>query len=71
LPQLIKLIRNKKAEELSLFYLLILFCGLGLWIWYGFLRRDWPIIATNMFSLTINTAMIILGFKYKKGGKKP
>jgi MtN3 and saliva related transmembrane protein len=65
LPQLIKLIRNKKAEDISLFFLAILFCGLGLWIWYGVLKEDLPIIATNSFSLLINFAMIVLGLKYK------
>jgi MtN3 and saliva related transmembrane protein len=66
LPQLIKLIRNKKAEDISLFFLFTLFCGLGLWIWYGVLRNDIPIIATNAFSLIVNTLMIILGIKYKR-----
>jgi MtN3 and saliva related transmembrane protein len=66
LPQLIKLIKNKKAEDLSLFYLVILFIGIGLWIWYGFLRNDLPIIGTNAFALMLNGAIIVLGFKYKK-----
>jgi MtN3 and saliva related transmembrane protein len=38
LPQLIKLLREKKAEDISLFFLIVLFIGLGFWIWYGFLR---------------------------------
>lgn len=66
LPQLIKLIKTKKAEDLSLFYLIILFIGIALWIWYGFLREDTPIIATNSFSLLVNTVVIILGIKYKR-----
>jgi MtN3 and saliva related transmembrane protein len=66
LPQLIKLIRKKKAEDISLFFLIILFCGVGLWIWYGILREDLPIIATNAFSLLVNILMIVLGIKYKK-----
>jgi MtN3 and saliva related transmembrane protein len=66
LPQLIKLIREKKAEDISLFFLIILFCGVGLWIWYGILRKDIPIIATNAFSLLVNILMIVLGIKYKK-----
>ncbi len=66
LPQLIKMVREKKAEDISLFYLIILLCGLSLWVWYGFLRDDIPIIATNSFSLTLNIAIIILGVKYKK-----
>jgi MtN3 and saliva related transmembrane protein len=66
LPQLIKLIKTKKADDLSLFYLVILLCGLALWIWYGVLRDDTPIIATNSFSLLLNLSIIILGARYKK-----
>jgi MtN3 and saliva related transmembrane protein len=65
LPQLIKLMRTKKAEDVSLIFPVILFFGVGLWIWYGFLRSDVPIIATNSFSLLVNVWMIILGIKYK------
>jgi MtN3 and saliva related transmembrane protein len=69
LPQLIKLLREKKAEDISLFFLIVLFIGLGLWVWYGTLRNDWPIIITNCFSLIVNLLMIILGVKYKKQTK--
>ncbi len=66
LPQLLKIIRNKKADDISLFYLIILLCGLSLWVWYGVLRDDIPIIATNSFSLLLNVAIMILGVRYKK-----
>ena len=65
LPQIIKSVREKKAQDISLFYLLILFGGLGLWTYYGFLRKDVPIIATNLFSLVLNAIMIALGVRYK------
>lgn len=66
LPQLWKLLRHKKAEDISLFYLIILFIGLGLWIWYGILREDIPIVVTNGFSLVINGIIIVAGLHYKK-----
>ena len=66
LPQLLKLPRHKKAEDISLFYLGILFVGLGLWIWYGILRKDLPIVVTNGFSLVINAIIIVVGIRYKK-----
>ena len=69
LPQLIKLIRNKKAEDISLFFLAALFIGISLWIVYGFMRQDIPIIATNCFSFLVNGAMIVLGIKYKSKSK--
>jgi MtN3 and saliva related transmembrane protein len=70
LPQLIKLIKTKKAEGISLFYLIILFFGLIFWIWYGILQKDLPIIATNTFSVVTNAFMLVLGIRYKKRGSQ-
>jgi MtN3 and saliva related transmembrane protein len=64
-PQLIKLIQSKKAADISFLFLGILFFAQGLWIWYGILKKDLPIIATNGFSLLVNLAMIVLGLRYK------
>lgn len=69
LPQLIKIIREKEARNISLFYLVILLAGLSLWIWYGVLKDDLPIIATNVVSLVLNVAIIVMGIKYKRKGK--
>ncbi|HKH60614.1 MAG TPA: SemiSWEET transporter [Flavitalea sp.] len=65
LPQLIKIIKEKKASQVSVFMLLILIAGLGLWVWYGFLKEDWPIIVTNLFSLVVNLIMMFLRYKYR------
>lgn len=66
LPQLIKLIREKKAEAISGFMLIILLAGLALWICYGVMKDDYPIIITNSFSFTINSLIIFFTFKYKR-----
>ena len=66
LPQLIKLLREKKAQEISIPFLATLLLGLCLWIWYGIMKKDIPIIATNSFSVVMNLLMIIYGIKYKK-----
>jgi MtN3 and saliva related transmembrane protein len=65
LPQLVKLVKSKKAEDLSMFYLVILLIGLALWIWYGILREDTPIIITNSFSFILNLVIIFLGVRFK------
>ena len=66
LPQLIKIIREKKAENISWGMLVILLCGLAGWIWYGSLKSDFPIIITNSFSLLINLFIIYFSLRYKK-----
>lgn len=65
LPQLIKLLREKKAEDISLLMLAVLFIGLALWIAYGILKKDWIIIIANSFSLLINVLVVIFSLKYK------
>ena len=66
LPQLIKLLKEKKAQDISIFFLTTLLIGLGLWVWYGVMKKDIPIIATNSFSIVTNLLMIIYGIKYKR-----
>jgi len=66
LPQLIKTIKEKEAEDISLVMLLVLLSGISLWIFYGIRRDDFPIIITNSFSLLLNVIMIFLRIKYKK-----
>lgn len=66
LPQIIKIIKEKKAQDISLFYLFVLLGGLALWTYYGVLKSDVPIIATNVFSMILNIAMITLGMIYKR-----
>ena len=66
LPQVIKTLKEKKADDVSLIMLIVLQAGLVLWIVYGIKREDLPIIATNSFSLLVNIFMVILRIKYKK-----
>ena len=69
LPQLVKVIREKKGESVSLLMLVVLLAGLSGWIWYGILKNDYPIIVTNAFSFLTNLAIIILSLHYSRGKK--
>jgi len=65
IPQVVKTLKEKKAEHVSLKMLLVLMSGIILWIFYGIRRNDMPIIATNSFSLLVNITMVILRIRYK------
>ncbi|MFT3750461.1 MAG: SemiSWEET transporter [Agriterribacter sp.] len=69
LPQLIKILKEKKAEQVSIPMIAILLSGLSLWIWYGIAKKDFPVIITNCFSLLLNITLIIFSVRYKK--RKP
>ena len=65
LPQLVKIIREKKANAISYGMLSILMLGLIAWIAYGVIKTDYPIIITNSLSLALNILIVIFTIKYK------
>lgn len=69
LPQLFKIIREKKADDISFVTLAILVSGLLLWVVYGIGKKDYPIIVTNSFSALVNLAVIVCTALYKKDTK--
>ena len=66
LPQLIKIIKEKKVDELPMSMFISLLIGLSLWVYYGVLRKDMPIIVTNGFSVLQNIFILFFRFKYRK-----
>lgn len=66
IPQLIKVIREKNVEEISLLMLLVLISGLSLWVWYGFMKDELPIILSNLFAVLVNISLLICYFIYSK-----
>jgi MtN3 and saliva related transmembrane protein len=66
LPQLIKIIREKKEQDISFVMLAILFGGVGLWVWYGFLHEDWIIIISNSASALLNLSIFACSLYYSR-----
>jgi MtN3 and saliva related transmembrane protein len=69
LPQLVTTIKKKKASEVSALMFIVLLTGNALWVYYGIDKKDIPIISTNIFTLVLNIAMLILKFKFKKSNQ--
>lgn len=65
LPQLIKVIREKNVDDLSWVMILVLILGLSLWVWYGFLKNELPIIFSNAFAILVNVTLFICYLLYK------
>jgi MtN3 and saliva related transmembrane protein len=65
LPQLFKILKEKKAEDISFGMLIVLLAGVAGWIWYGIVKTDYPIIATNSFSFLVNSVVLGLSIRYK------
>ncbi|HEU4555544.1 MAG TPA: SemiSWEET transporter [Chitinophaga sp.] len=66
IPQLVKTIKRKKADDVSVVMFIVMMTGNSLWIYYGTDKSDLPIIATNILALSLNIAMLILKFKFRR-----
>ena len=58
LPQLIKTLKTKKAEDVSLVTLIMFICGVGSWIIYGYKISSLPILIANIITLILNLSLI-------------
>ncbi len=65
LPQLIKVVREKEVENLSWGMIVVLLSGVSLWVVYGVMKNELPIIVSNAFSVLVNLMLLIYYFKYK------
>ena len=66
LPQLLKVLKEKDVEDLSLWMILALIVGLSLWVWYGFLKDELPIILSNAFAVLVNICLLISYLIFRK-----
>jgi MtN3 and saliva related transmembrane protein len=66
LPQVIKTWKTRSAKDLSL-GMFSLFCiGVVLWLIYGIMMRDIPVIAANFVTLLLSTTLLIFKLRFKE-----
>jgi MtN3 and saliva related transmembrane protein len=66
LPQVIKIWQTKSAKDLSIPMLLLLVLGVSLWLAYGIIIKNTPVIYTNSMVLFMSFIMLFFKFKYNK-----
>jgi MtN3 and saliva related transmembrane protein len=65
LPQVKKVWSTRSAEDISYRMMFTLAAGLFLWMLFGFMRGEWPIILANAVSFLL--ALTIVSLKVKFG----
>ena len=64
-PQLIKTLRTRHARDISVWQPLLLSLGLALWLIYGILIQNTPLILANIIPLACNVLLTILKLLYR------
>ncbi|MDJ0554167.1 MAG: SemiSWEET transporter [Microcoleaceae cyanobacterium MO_207.B10] len=65
LPQVIKTWRTRSTKDISLEMFAIFCSGVLIWIIYGILVKDIPVIFTNVATLTLASPILFFKIKYK------
>jgi MtN3 and saliva related transmembrane protein len=66
LPQVIKTWRSRSAADISLLMFSIATVSVVLWLTYGILIGDVPVILANSITLLLSLIMLVLKLKYGK-----
>ena len=66
IPQLIKTLKTKKAEDVSLTTLIMFLTGVAAWIIYGIQISSKPILIANIITFVLNFLILVFKLIYSK-----
>lgn len=66
IPQVIKTWRSRSAKDLSLGMFMIFWMGVFLWLVYGLIIENLPIVIANGFTLALASTILIFKFRFKQ-----
>ena len=66
LPQLLKTLKTKKAEDVSLITLIMFLTGVLSWIIYGYKISSTPILVANIITFILNLLILIFKISFSR-----
>ena len=63
-PQIVKIVRERKAEGVSLRMYAVTIVGFICWVVYGVLTRSWPVAASNAVCVALTCFIFALRLRY-------
>jgi MtN3 and saliva related transmembrane protein len=63
-PQALHIIRHKETRAISLFMYVSFAVGVALWLLFGAMIGNWPIMVSNAITLMLALAIIAMKLKY-------
>ena len=65
LPQLLKAWKSRSTHDISIGMILLLAVGIMLWIFYGIVTADVPVIVANAVTLVFVSLILALKLRYR------
>ena len=63
-PQAVRILRTRDTSAISLWMQAAMTGGIFLWLVYGVLIADWPLISSNLVTLLLVSAILCLKLRY-------
>ena len=64
-PQVLRVWKTRSARDLSFTMFLLFAIGVLLWLIYGIILGEWPVILANSVTLVFTIIILIFKIKYK------
>ena len=64
LAQVLRTLKHRRTEDISLGMYLLLCSGIALWLVYGILIHSWPVILANLITLVLSGSVLVLKIRY-------
>lgn len=64
-PQVVKLLREKTSEAVSVGMYVLTMSAFACWCAYGLLLGSWPLMAANAISFCLASAILVLKLRYQ------
>jgi len=65
LPQTIKTVRSRETKNISILMYITVSVGICLWLGYGLILKNLPLIMANSISLLMSVTILSYKIKYK------
>ena len=66
IPQIVKAYKSRHVRDISIWQPVLLNLGMCLWLSYGIIIGDIPLILANIFSIICNTMLIVMKLFFKE-----
>lgn len=65
IPQVVKIWKSKSAKDVSLPAFATFTAGLAIWIAYGVVKQDPPIVLWNVVTIALAIAILVMKVRYR------
>ncbi len=64
LPQVLRTWRTRSTKDISLLMFVVYVTGIAMWLAYGIILNDIPLIASNSFTLILSGTILVLKLRH-------